>query len=256
MKIGHDHPFLTLCPAINEIIKPLRDTLNIVHFIYLKSYDDGRRIYLSNQVTPFKAYLDEGHYAYGYCESNPQDYVDQAALWSTLPNQHIFEFRRAHFNLSHGISFSFKNKEGYSEFMSLCGDANHPEIVNAYFNHFDFIKKFRSVFLKKAENIIEQLEPHALTLPHKNETPPLFRQANTSSLKKGTMKVEHHELNCHVILSKQQSQCFRLLLEGKTAKNISVILKLSPRTVEEYIKIIRLKLNARSSKELIAKYIR
>jgi DNA-binding CsgD family transcriptional regulator len=57
------------------------------------------------------------------------------------------------------------------------------------------------------------------------------------------------------LLSKRQSECMFFLLRGKTAKDIAKILRLSPRTVEEYIDQIKSKLNCNTKSDLIEKAI-
>jgi DNA-binding CsgD family transcriptional regulator len=56
-------------------------------------------------------------------------------------------------------------------------------------------------------------------------------------------------------LSKRQSECMFFMLRGKTAKDIAKILRLSPRTVEEYIEQIKFKLKCTTKSDLIEKAI-
>jgi DNA-binding CsgD family transcriptional regulator len=58
-----------------------------------------------------------------------------------------------------------------------------------------------------------------------------------------------------VSLSKRQSECMFFLLRGKTAKDIAKILNLSPRTIEDHIDQIKLKLNCTTKSELLEKAI-
>ncbi len=60
------------------------------------------------------------------------------------------------------------------------------------------------------------------------------------------------EIN-NTYLSKRQTSCARLLLNGKTAKEIALSLNLSHRTVEHYIETIKNKFNCYSKAELILK---
>ncbi len=55
-------------------------------------------------------------------------------------------------------------------------------------------------------------------------------------------------------LSHQQSTCLSLLCKGMTAREIAHQMQLSIRTVEHYISAIKVKLNVKSTKALIAKY--
>ncbi|MEI8055402.1 MAG: helix-turn-helix transcriptional regulator [bacterium] len=51
--------------------------------------------------------------------------------------------------------------------------------------------------------------------------------------------------------TKREAECMACLLKGKTIANVAAILKLSPRTVEYYIKNMKAKLLCRTKFELI-----
>jgi DNA-binding CsgD family transcriptional regulator len=51
-------------------------------------------------------------------------------------------------------------------------------------------------------------------------------------------------------LTKRELECLFLMLEGKTAKEIAIILKISYRTVETYLEKIKIKLNCQHKHEL------
>ena len=62
------------------------------------------------------------------------------------------------------------------------------------------------------------------------------------------------EIN-NIYLSKRETECLRHYVQGKTAKEISQIVNLSRRTVENYIYNIKIKLNVSTKAELIFKAI-
>lgn len=59
----------------------------------------------------------------------------------------------------------------------------------------------------------------------------------------------------NIYLSRQEINCLRLLVAGKTFKLTAQALNLSPRTVEHYIDNIKYKLNVKSKSELIEKVV-
>lgn len=82
----------------------------------------------------------------------------------------------------------------------------------------------------------------------------LQKIAELGYLNAGT-KIENmigSEIN-NAYLSKRQIDCARLLLSGKTSKEIALSLNISYRTVESYINTIKIKLNCRNKTELILK---
>ncbi len=60
----------------------------------------------------------------------------------------------------------------------------------------------------------------------------------------------------YVDLSARETECLNYLLRGKTAKEIAVITQLSVRTIEGYLKKIKIKLNCNSKSTLISKALR
>lgn len=55
----------------------------------------------------------------------------------------------------------------------------------------------------------------------------------------------------NLYLTKREAECMLLLLKGKSINTIGDILKLSPRTIEYYLKNIKIKLNCRTKFDLI-----
>lgn len=64
------------------------------------------------------------------------------------------------------------------------------------------------------------------------------------------------KLECYKQLSKRQSTCAQLLLEGKTIREIAAILSLPPRTVETYVENMKTKLSCNNRTALIMKLVK
>lgn len=62
-------------------------------------------------------------------------------------------------------------------------------------------------------------------------------------------------LNIQIIFTKRERDCLPYLAQGLTYKHIGKMLGLSHRTVEAYVKSMRVKIGAASKKELIQKAI-
>lgn len=59
------------------------------------------------------------------------------------------------------------------------------------------------------------------------------------------------ERYAQVYFTKRESECMVLLLKGKTIDNVAMVLNLSPRTIEFYIKNMKSKVGCRTKSELI-----
>lgn len=56
----------------------------------------------------------------------------------------------------------------------------------------------------------------------------------------------------NTFFTRREAECMVLLLRGKTTSKIATILELSPRTVADYIRNMKIKVNCRSIEELIS----
>ncbi|MCC5792638.1 MAG: helix-turn-helix domain-containing protein [Legionellaceae bacterium] len=59
-----------------------------------------------------------------------------------------------------------------------------------------------------------------------------------------------------VILTTRENECLELTIKGFTAKEIAKKLSISPRTVEEYLNQVKLKMRVSSKQQLIQKVLR
>lgn len=66
--------------------------------------------------------------------------------------------------------------------------------------------------------------------------------------------VFHRNTHFPTYLSKQQGRCLGYHSQGKSSKEIAIIMGLSPKTVEYYLGIIRQQQGCHSSKGLIVSY--
>jgi DNA-binding CsgD family transcriptional regulator len=241
MQLSPNHPFFTAASDISHIIAPLK-AYDITYFAYAKSYADGSRIMLTNRVDDFQAYLTNKHYLQGNCEAKPDLYKQQSVLWSTLPNQHLYQFAKENFDIDHGLTLVAPS-ENYCEFFAFASSHDHPEVANFYLNNLDIIKRFTSYFKDKASDVIKQVENHKIMYPHHHDA---IRAYSMSELQ---------ELFTNIKITPRQTDCINLLLEGVSTKEIAAQLKLSPRTVEYYIDILRAKFHAQNKSDLIIKLL-
>jgi len=117
---------------------------------------------------------------------------------------------------------------------------NNSNLVNDFINQYNFTAK---------DIILEaKSEKNRVVLPTSST---YFDNANQSNLQ---VPIVHKQFNIPVYLSSQQTKCLLLLTQGKSAKEISIEMQLSSRTVEHYLENVRKQLGCRSNKELIAKY--
>lgn len=245
MILSSNHLFLTSAPEMREITKPLL-SLGITYFGYCRYYNNGGRLYLCNNAKMIESYYANKLYRIGNTESQPCNYYSQVALWSTLPNQEVFEDSKQ-MGVDHGI-FIIEPQKDSCEFFAFATTRENRQIINTYLTQMDFLKKFGAYFKVKAKSLIMDGEKNKIYLPYHNKK--ILNEINTNL----SYLLEDECNNSNLTrLSKRQHDCAQLLLQGKTTKEIARHFSLSPRTIESYIDNLKLKLHCQNKTELILK---
>lgn len=227
----HTHPIFTTIQHVLERAAPLK-TLEISYFTYTQTNKNGDRIYLTTHATIMENYLNNKLYLTGNTEANPIHYNSQIVFWDTLPNQRIYDHAKSH-DVAHGM-YIIKSHDTYCEFFGFATHRNNYHIINTYLTHLDTFKNFTSYFVDKAYALIQCVEKQKITLPFNDG---------------------FHRNDNRLSMSERQLQCARLLVNGKTMKEIAQSLQLSPRTVEHYLSFLKYKLGCKNKAELIVKLV-
>ncbi len=139
-------------------------------------------------------------------------------------------------------------------FYSLFFDLSENDFLQWVVNNGSFLSDFIVRYNNYARDLILEAKSHEhrLTLPNTSDVVNLKKcQINNSE---ATLTLLHKELHLPIHLSKQQSRCLLLLVQGKSAKEIASELLISYRTVEYYFDKIRKQLGCSSNKKLVADY--
>ena len=243
MIISTNHPTFTTSKEVEEIIKPLKQ-LGIVFFDYTRNDNDQGHVCLMTHPHVFKHYLDKKYYKIGNMEGQPSKYKSQILLMDTLPKQHIYDDLLRSRNIDHGLQI-IKVDENSCEFFCFATTKENDPIANIYLNKIDIFNKFTLYFKDHAAPLIREVERKKIYYPFHNEELNIFYDDQ-----------QNYDINTFfqpVKLSKRQVQIAKELLNGKTAQAISQKLNLSQRTVEDYIELIKDKVQSRNRSELIIK---
>lgn len=252
--------FLNHSDEINQICEPLKENFGITSFIYQKNLLDGSEIRLTNQPKWTQYFLEHQFYAISGFEKHPSFYHDGHIVWRNLTNhQPILEKCREH-NIDHGITFIKKIPEG-CEFYFLGTTPNRPELTNLFLNHIDLLERFILYFKEKSAPIVRKLQQHRIIIPNKyqlvkseEKAITVLNQAISQKFLRQT-QIKKMIVDAQTVISGRELDCARLLIQGKTARQIGAELFLSPRTVETHINHLKDKFNLRSKSELINKLL-
>jgi DNA-binding CsgD family transcriptional regulator len=147
-----------------------------------------------------------------------------------------------------------KREENCQHFYSLFFDLSEQDFLHWVINNGHFLDDLIANYNNISKDIILEAKhsENRIKLPNFN-----FNKNNTenSSLNSSLISVLHKDINTPIFLSERQGQCLQLLTQGKSAKEIAIEMKLSPRTIEHYLERIRKLLGCKNNKELIIYYL-
>lgn len=258
-----DHVTFASGKNITEICKPLT-RLGITSFNYVRTYDDGSQVNLSNIPAWLEHFYDNEFYRIGAFERHPKKYQSGYALWPQLSGQKIFFDARTYFNIDNGITIIEKQIDS-CDFYYFGTTVNNVGIINVYLNNIDLLKRFILYFKDRANSIIKQANDNRIILPdhfEQHESPLETEKYIIDEFKKDFLNetiIKTLRLTGELegeFLTNKQLACIINLMEGKTAKEIAKILGVSYRTVEGHITKLKIKFNCRTKNDLIAKLLK
>lgn len=246
LSLRNDHPILTSCHDVAQICKPL-ERLGINYFSYTRTYKNGERVYLSTQARILENFFAKKHYLTCGNESHPDHYKGQIVLWSAFSQQRCYA-EAAEMDVAHGMYLFDPSKEYCESYAFATSNDNH-RIVSTYFNNIELLKKFSYYVKEKASSILQNIEKNRIILPV-NDT---YKELIKYESKNFDDILSINWCSDKFKLSKRQIECAKLIIQGNSAKEISIILNLSQRTVEYYSNLLKIKLHCRNKTELVLK---
>lgn len=236
----NDHHFiLQSANSVQRLCEPLTRHFDITYFDYCKIYRDGRMSILANDPYWVKHFFSVNYPAGGQIKKSG------VYLWPThLPEQAIID-ARLHFNHDNGMTVIFEHQD-HIEFFDCASSKSNHKILYYYMNHFDVFKNFFTYFKERANDLIALADENSISLNEKIKQQPfdLTCLSEINKLKKGM-----NALNVH--LSQRQIECLIYLSKGMTARQMSEIMELSPRTVEHYLNTTKIKLGCSQRSSLL-----
>ena len=216
-----------------SLCEPLR-SIGIDYLSYTRVYNNGDRIYLVSLPIIMEDFFSNKKYLYCGNDKHPDSYDSgQIILWSTLPNQAVYQEAKL-MGAGHGLYLFGEKTDDYCDSLGFATSEDDNGIVNNYFNNLETIINFLPNFHEKASKLLKQAERHKLVLP--------FNEGEI-------ITASHSSFS----LTARQQDCAYLLMQGMSAKAIAKELKLSYRTIECYLHNLKVRLGCKSKTELIIK---
>jgi LuxR family quorum-sensing system transcriptional regulator SolR len=232
---------------LEHISQPLKKT-GIELFGYHRLYNDGTEIMLCNDAI-WTAYYYNNKFTIenGVLEKVGLDKFEYI-IWPTEWPKCSMRKAKEISHISHLMSLKL-NSENYCEFFGFATKLNSiycRNSINIFLNNIDVFKKFCLHFKKVASHILKICESNRII--------PVNADYLSQNRLKNIRNKNYYTLG-NTIFSDRELDCIKYLLMGKTMREISEKLFISPRTVETHLENIKNKLGCNKKSEAISKLL-
>lgn len=250
---------------LQSVYSPLNRHFNIDNLSYQHISNDGKYWGMSNDPDWAKDIL-QGEYCIksptiiapskiSDIEFNLGDFNNHNFYSALLEHyQDAIEIRRVKFTV-------VKTEEGY-ELFSFGSRAKDNYLIDAFTNNKKTFNGFLQFFREKINNLIQDANLYNFDLATAKGD--AFHQVNIEhNLLRKIRSINSFQQDIesklskkeHTRLSERESHCLKALIQGYTAKQTSIEMGISHRTVEGYISNIKKKFGIRTKAQILAKIV-
>lgn len=231
------HHSIAAIPEVSQICQPLFDCSDIEHYVYARIFDNGNCYSL---VTHAQQQLHHFKNEYKVTPPIPHEILRKSFYYFITENDGpfqpvLYDFRNL-FNLWSPF-FMINRFKGYYDLAIFFSTPKNTQVLNFYLNNIDYLENFNTYFKVQASSLISAAEKNMLLLPE--------------SMRPNFGGMTYDEKNNQLTFSKREAECLDFLSYGLTMKEMARELDLSPRTVEDYINKLKIKLNVARKSEII-----
>lgn len=252
-----NHYLLSVTEDMQGICEILFKSSPINHFGYQRIYDDNSVFFLINNGELVKNHANIKRYPMTPYINKKM--MDKSFYYLAIPNQQQFDQAIYDFSQMFGLYYPIYLFEIYEEYFDVyffgC-KYNDSAVINFYINNMEILENFKFYFKDKAAKIINKLEQDRLVIP-----PDMC--SNVTLLKKelfckktliNELIPNRYQLNLnnnHSSISKREMETIRFLCHGYSVKEAAKLMKISPRTVEQYFNNLKIKLGLGRKSQII-----
>ncbi|MGD9108230.1 MAG: helix-turn-helix domain-containing protein [Gammaproteobacteria bacterium] len=244
--LPNQHFSLISTPEVATICKPLFNYSDIDYCWYAQLYSNGRYVSLSTNAEWNLHIFNNEQYL------QPNQVLSGLHLLSSFEPDKAFDAANL-FNLNH-LFIMTEKKNSYFEFFGFASHNKSTSVIDYYFNHIDILNKFQLYFKQKADCLIQKSQSESIMLPGFNREVELLEQQSIANNLSEMLELSKYKIDSKrgdISVTKKQIMCLTLLSKGMTAKQIASCLRVSYRTIEAHIEILKKKLNMHTKKELL-----
>lgn len=250
---------------INALCSPLNLQFGIAAFGYLRAFDNGRYILISNNNTFLEAVAGNdccfrseyfSQQAELFCKSVPC--ID---IWPDQVDDEAISLYRAR-DLHNGMTIA-REIDGSIEACWFSDNQVNSAVKDFYKAHSSVLNDFIRLFRNLGGVLTDPEGPAKVGVsPHLQKTYPnigrIFKTISPwedeiqkfNELIDSLISKEVYETAKQFSLSKRELQCLSYMTAGYTVKEMARMIQISPRTIETYLANVRLKTGYQSKREL------
>lgn len=184
-------------------------------------------------------------------------FLEQGCYWANA-----FEWQQVNdYYKAHGLAnvfFIIKRDGDLVENFVFATTDEHSGMINYYLNHTDKLEAFVHLFKTQGKDYIEKLKQTRLPIFDHFKFDPKKFGIDYQDMTKPFFQAESYDVRHDKVVnlsSRERQVLYYSALEGKTAKEIGGLIKLSPKTVESHLDKLKVKLSAKSTKVLLRRAI-
>lgn len=258
MKLA-EHFSVQSISSVYDFCGPLRDRFDLTAFCYDMSFPGAELSILSDCIELFEPYYSRE--LTPICSNASGRTVDSGVYTAKmLYKKHVGHENLGCFKTLCKSEFGLhiiNRINGYDEVATFAFSMYEDEFEHFVLNNLEKLKNFVRCFRRT-------MHPRIMVVQQKENRLhfPDLLAINGLDIADGNQAKKVQEKNLiidrddgvEMMLPPQQSTCLKLLIEGKSIKEVASQMMLSPRTVENYFFVIREKLQCHSLTALVGRY--
>jgi DNA-binding CsgD family transcriptional regulator len=245
---------------VEEILKPLSSIYGIDNLFYAELFPDQEKaVFISNKISTVEKLMHIGHFS-----EQHNKFISEISISSGC---HKFVWPQDPSNLDEvgtmlkdtgikaGISFIYRSGNSIKN-IGFASSNYSDELLNIFVNKNDLFHHFIKYFENEAKDILQ--DSAQLLMNFKSAHESIKSDLDINRLKECINSMEIKKLYIQqegsanlTYLTRREYECLFLLCKGRSTKQIAQILRLSPRTVEDYLITCKSKLGVYNKFELI-----
>lgn len=238
--------------AIRKLTAPLEEKFGITYFARQSVSNEGYWEIIGNQPQWLAHSADCGFYDIDPSLLHPGLYKSGLVVNSSHSVPDFLKpmsIEAKKHGLDHALCILQKTKEG-SDWYFFGGPTENYQLLSTYITQVNTLYRYINHFNQEAKRLINKNLDNRIDL-NQLKTTSFTSEEYVLDLAPMLSLPEIMQEKFQIKLSKREAECLHYLIAGKTMKETSILLDLSPRTVEGYITRLKNKTGCTFKSELI-----